>query len=167
MRGSDHTHPRPILRAEIGAEGTASAAKPQFRFVVPMHTDGADATTAPFFLVAGMFGNVLNLRHLANLVGRDRRFYAIQAQGLRGDEQPHETFEEMAPRIEEQVEEVDGRQRIVECAVARFVVETESRGKTAEATVGDLVANESTRECDCVDHGARQRRAAVAFAGGS
>ena len=43
-----------------------------------------------------MFGNVLNLRHLAQLVGSDRPFYGVQARGLYGDHQPHETFEEMA-----------------------------------------------------------------------
>ena len=95
-----------LISAEIGDEGAAAAAKPKFRFLVPMHTDGADATTAPFFLVAGMFGNVLNLRHLANLVGRERRFFAIQAQGLRGDEKPHETFDEMARAYLAEVREV-------------------------------------------------------------
>jgi len=43
-----------------------------------------------------MFGNVLNLRHLAHQIGADRPFYGVQARGLFGDEQPHETFEEMA-----------------------------------------------------------------------
>ena len=43
-----------------------------------------------------MFGNVLNLRHLAHLIGTDRRFYGLQALGLYGDSKPHETFEEMA-----------------------------------------------------------------------
>ena len=43
-----------------------------------------------------MFGNVLNLRHLAHLIGRERRFYGLQARGLYGDHTPHETFEAMA-----------------------------------------------------------------------
>ena len=60
-----------------------------------MHA-GEGGPKTPFFLVAGMFGNVLNLRHLANLVGSDRPFYGLQAQGLYGNEPPHETFEEMA-----------------------------------------------------------------------
>jgi thioesterase domain-containing protein len=50
----------------------------------------------PLFVVAGMFGNVLNLSHLAHLLGEDRPFYALQARGLYGDSPPHETFEEMA-----------------------------------------------------------------------
>ncbi|MEZ4290362.1 MAG: thioesterase domain-containing protein [Myxococcota bacterium] len=57
---------------------------------------GAGSSKLPFFLVGGMFSSVLNLRHLAALVGTDRPFYGLQARGLYGDEQPHETFEEMA-----------------------------------------------------------------------
>jgi thioesterase domain-containing protein len=60
-----------------------------------MHSgQGGDRT--PFFLVAGMFGNVLNLRHLAHLLGNERRFFGLQALGLYGAHRPHETFEEMA-----------------------------------------------------------------------
>jgi len=43
-----------------------------------------------------MFGNVLNLRHLAHLLGHERPVYGLQAQGLYGTHQPHETVEEMA-----------------------------------------------------------------------
>lgn len=57
---------------------------------------GEGGARAPFFLVAGMFGNVLNLRHLAQLIGTDRRFYGLQARGLYGDEAPHLTLEEAA-----------------------------------------------------------------------
>ena len=59
-------------------------------------TSGEGGAKTPFFLVAGMFGNVSNLRHLAHLVGTDRPFYGVQARGLYGDAEPHETFEEMA-----------------------------------------------------------------------
>ncbi|MDZ4773597.1 MAG: SDR family NAD(P)-dependent oxidoreductase [Planctomycetota bacterium] len=69
--------------------------KPRFKHLVAMHS-GEPAPRAPFFLVAGMFGNVLNLRHLAHLVGGERPFYGCQARGLYGDDAPHETFEEMA-----------------------------------------------------------------------
>jgi len=63
--------------------------------LVAMHQGKAGPKT-PFFLVAGMFGNVLNLRHLAHLIGTDRAFYGLQAKGLYGDEPPHASFEEMA-----------------------------------------------------------------------
>ncbi len=72
-------------------------ARPERRFshIVPMH-EGEPGPKPPFFLVAGMFGNVLNLRHLALLMGRDRPFYGLQAKGLYGDEAPHRTIEEAA-----------------------------------------------------------------------
>jgi thioesterase domain-containing protein len=81
-----------------GAPSKASKAvapRSRFRHLVAMHP-GEGGPRTPMFLVAGMFGNVLNLRHLAHLVGTDRPFYGIQALGLYGDEKPHETFEEMA-----------------------------------------------------------------------
>lgn len=67
----------------------------RYTHLVAMHPGDA-GTRTPFFLVAGMFGNVLNLRHLAHLIGTDRPFYGLQAKGLYGGEAPHETFEEMA-----------------------------------------------------------------------
>ena len=67
----------------------------RYKHLVPMHAS-VSATNPPFFLVAGMFGNVLNLRHLANLIGTDREFYGLQAKGLYGDQEPHTTFESMA-----------------------------------------------------------------------
>ncbi|MHA7875722.1 type I polyketide synthase [Roseivivax sp.] len=81
-----------------GSEAARPAlTRPERRFahVVPMH-EGEPGPRRPFFLVAGMFGNVLNLRHLALLLGRDRPFYGLQAKGLYGDEAPHETIEEAA-----------------------------------------------------------------------
>jgi thioesterase domain-containing protein/acyl carrier protein len=92
-----------LIRAAIGAGGEDSEVagevtvtdRPRFKFLVPMHTGGS-GPNLPFFLVAGMFGNVLNLRHLANQIGGDRPFYGVQARGLYGGDDPHETFEEMA-----------------------------------------------------------------------
>ncbi len=84
--------------ANGAAEGPASApSRPGLRYIhlVPMHK-GEGGPKRPFFLVAGMFGNVLNLGHLANLIGADRPFYGLQARGLFGDAEPHETFEEAA-----------------------------------------------------------------------
>ncbi|MBL4812148.1 MAG: SDR family NAD(P)-dependent oxidoreductase, partial [Rhodobacteraceae bacterium] len=75
--------------AEAAPQGAAPA-RPASRFthLVPMH-QGEGGSKTPFFLVAGMFGNVLNLRHLAHLLGADRPFYGLQARGLLGEEQPH------------------------------------------------------------------------------
>ncbi len=86
-------------------DGAAAPVRPRRDYLVGMHPgDGGSGT--PFFLVAGMFGNVLNLRHLAALLGTNRPFYGIQARGLYGTEPPHETFEEMAAAYLEEVRSV-------------------------------------------------------------
>ncbi|WP_277347830.1 type I polyketide synthase [Salipiger mangrovisoli] len=76
---------------------TAHPRAPERRFthLVPMH-EGEGGPRRPFFLVAGMFGNVLNLRHLAHLLGADRPFYGLQARGLYGGEAPHDSIEAAA-----------------------------------------------------------------------
>jgi len=84
--------------AGISDTGEAPAvAKPsrRFEFLVPMH-EGEGGPKTPFFLVAGMFGNVLNLRHLAQLLGTDRPFYGLQARGLLGGAEPHRRLDEAA-----------------------------------------------------------------------
>ncbi|MDB5664378.1 MAG: family oxidoreductase [Cypionkella sp.] len=82
---------------DSGADAPAILAVPARRFIhlVPMH-QGEGGTKRPFFLVAGMFGNVLNLRHLAQLLGGDRPFYGVQARGLYGDADPHTSLPEAA-----------------------------------------------------------------------
>ncbi len=77
--------------SEAGSDGPderPAAPARRYTHLVPMH-DGEGGPKAPFFLVAGMFGNVLNLRHLAHLIGADRPFYGLQARGLYGGEAPH------------------------------------------------------------------------------
>ncbi|WP_210528170.1 type I polyketide synthase [Rubellimicrobium arenae] len=84
--------------AQSGGPGAPAApARPARRFthLVPMH-QGEGGPKTPFFLVAGMFGNVLNLRHLAQLIGQDRPFYGLQARGLVGGEPPHTSLVEAA-----------------------------------------------------------------------
>ncbi|MEZ5674011.1 MAG: SDR family NAD(P)-dependent oxidoreductase [Thalassovita sp.] len=78
-------------------EGAPKPAKPARRFthIVPMHS-GEGGLKTPFFLVAGMFGNVLNLRHLAHLLGHDRPFYGLQARGLYGQDKPHDDLVQAA-----------------------------------------------------------------------
>jgi thioesterase domain-containing protein/malonyl CoA-acyl carrier protein transacylase len=56
----------------------------------------AGTRQSPLFVVAGLLGNVLNLRRLAQIVGAERPVYGLQARGLFGGLKPHETFEEMA-----------------------------------------------------------------------
>ncbi len=74
---------------------TPKAAPRRFTHLVAMHK-GEGGPKTPFFLVAGMFGNVLNLRHLAHLIGQERPFYGLQARGLYGDQPPHATLAEAA-----------------------------------------------------------------------
>lgn len=85
----------PLNDASAVAAPVNAASATQLRHVVSMRAGSVGAGT-PLFMVAGMFGNVLNLSHLANLLGDDRPFLALQARGLYGDSEPHETFEEMA-----------------------------------------------------------------------
>ncbi len=85
-----------LIAERIGPQtpgATVTRLTPQRRFthLVPMH-QGEGGPRQPFFLVAGMFGNVLNLRHLAQLMGGDRPFYGLQARGLYGDDAPHDDF---------------------------------------------------------------------------
>jgi acyl transferase domain-containing protein/acyl carrier protein len=90
-----------LIEARIGPQeaGESTAAPTQtarrFTHLVPMHRGEGGAKT-PFFLVAGMFGNVLNLRHLAHLLGDDRPFFGLQARGLYGDDAPHDDLTEAA-----------------------------------------------------------------------
>ena len=99
--------------AKVGTEGAAHPGaargerRTRYRYLVAMDPNrGQGGQSPPFFLVAGMFGNVLNLRHLATLVGADRPFYGLQARGLYGDEPPHESFEEMAAAYIEEIRSV-------------------------------------------------------------
>ena len=93
-----------LIEARIGPQETRKATDnrpititPERRFthLVAMHR-GEGGPKRPFFLVAGMFGNVLNLRHLAHLLGDDRPFYGLQARGLYGGEAPHDDLVEAA-----------------------------------------------------------------------
>ncbi|MDS9466350.1 SDR family NAD(P)-dependent oxidoreductase [Paracoccus sp. MBLB3053] len=78
---ADNVHPLP------------GNARVQRRFLVDM---GGRGEGTPFFMVAGMFGNVMNLRQLAQRLGADRRFYGLQARGLLGEDEPHGSFEDAA-----------------------------------------------------------------------
>ncbi|HPD91889.1 MAG: SDR family NAD(P)-dependent oxidoreductase [Rhodobacter sp.] len=80
---------------ETGSAPAVAAPQRRYEFLVPMH-EGEGGPKTPFFLVAGMFGNVLNLRHLAQLLGTDRPFYGLQARGLLGGAEPHRRLDEAA-----------------------------------------------------------------------
>lgn len=89
---------------EEGTEAVRSGEQRRFQHLVPMSPEAAAILNGgfkpgdkpPFFLVAGMFGNVLNLRYLAGQLGREYSVIAVQARGLYGDDKPHDRFEDMA-----------------------------------------------------------------------
>lgn len=100
-----------VSPSEEGAPEEAGKVKtPERRFthLVPMH-QGEGGSRRPFFLVAGMFGNVLNLRHLAHLLGTDRPFYGMQARGLYGDQEPHRSIPEAAQDYLKEIKAVQAR----------------------------------------------------------
>ncbi|MCX7559223.1 beta-ketoacyl synthase N-terminal-like domain-containing protein [Sulfitobacter sp. F26204] len=83
-----------LIAAETGdpgatvGDGTISVTQEKFEFLVPLNqSDQHDAP--PLFIVAGMFGNVLNLRYLALPFSAERRVFGVQARGLIGDMEPH------------------------------------------------------------------------------
>jgi acyl transferase domain-containing protein/thioesterase domain-containing protein/acyl carrier protein len=91
--------------ADAGTADSKAPSGPRFVHLVQLHP-GDGSGKAPFFLVAGMFGNVLNLRQLALLVGRDRPVYGLQARGLIGDDTPHTTVAEAARDYLSEIREV-------------------------------------------------------------
>ncbi|MFK7753072.1 MAG: SDR family NAD(P)-dependent oxidoreductase [Sedimentitalea sp.] len=79
----------------LGDGETPQVASVVRKHLVTLHPNPG-ASKRPFFLVAGMFGNVLNLRHLALMLGRERPVYGLQARGLIGDDAPHTNMQEAA-----------------------------------------------------------------------
>ncbi len=89
-----------LIAEQVGVTQDDTPDKPvpktqRFTHLVAMH-EGEGGPKTPFFLVAGMFGNVLNLRHLAHLLGVGRPFYGMQARGLYGGAEPHTSLYEAA-----------------------------------------------------------------------
>ncbi|TLP67330.1 acyltransferase domain-containing protein [Parasedimentitalea maritima] len=95
------------ITADDTAQTSADTAEQpaQFKHLVTLHP-GDGTGRRPFFLVAGMFGNVLNLRHLAQMVGRDRPVYGLQARGLIGDETPHTRMKDAAHDYLDEIRQV-------------------------------------------------------------
>ncbi len=92
-------------RAAAPADGRPAAPERRYRHLVPMHSGSGDGHL-PFFIVAGMFGNVLNLRHLSGLLGEKRDVWGLQARGLYGEEEPHTDFVESARDYLEELRQV-------------------------------------------------------------
>ena len=88
------------VTADAPAKPAAQAAGSEPLAAQPIHlvamSPGPSSPAQPLFICAGMFGNVLNLRHLAMAIGKDRPVFGLQARGLFGDHEPHRRFEDMA-----------------------------------------------------------------------
>lgn len=80
---------------EAKPKGSVATALPRYTHLVPM-SQGAAGRGTPMFIVAGMFGNVLNLRPLAHRITPDRPVWGLQSRGLFGDDAPHKTLAEAA-----------------------------------------------------------------------
>jgi len=73
----------------------AGAELPGRRCVVPLQGQGAGR---PFFCVHPIGGQIMGYRGLAELIGRGQPFYALQAVGASGDENPLDSIPQMAER---------------------------------------------------------------------
>ncbi|MBB3713099.1 acyl transferase domain-containing protein/thioesterase domain-containing protein [Limimaricola variabilis] len=87
-------------RLDAKSPNPASPAAPALAAVPESHTHlvplGRAGTGMPFYVAAGMFGNVMNLRHLAQHLRADRPVWGLQARGVAGDAAPHDSFEDAA-----------------------------------------------------------------------
>ncbi|MGR3197632.1 MAG: thioesterase domain-containing protein, partial [Paracoccus sp. (in: a-proteobacteria)] len=97
--------PRPEGRAIDSPAPAQKQLAEGFTHLVPM-SQGAAGGGRPLFIVAGMFGNVLNLRALAQRLSPDRPVWGLQAQGLFGDAAPHETLAEAAASCIEEIRQI-------------------------------------------------------------
>lgn len=93
MRSPDRGGAGDLAQAEA-VETEAAGSQQRFDYLVPLNQSSENAT--PLFVVAGMFGNVLNLRHLALPFSNERPVYGVQARGLIGDAAPHEEVQTAA-----------------------------------------------------------------------
>ena len=87
-----------MLADALRGEEAATAWSP----LVPLRTGGS---RAPFFCVSGLRGNVLNYRPLAERLGSEQPFYALQSIGLDGSV-PLTSLEEIAARHLEEVRRI-------------------------------------------------------------
>jgi thioesterase domain-containing protein len=85
-----------------------------FAHLVGLRTDGAGR---PFFIVHGVFGNVMQFRGLAERLRTDRPIYALQARGVDPRQQPHGTIAEMAAAY---IDEIRARQPVGPYSLAGY-----------------------------------------------
>jgi amino acid adenylation domain-containing protein len=74
------------------AETLRSTSEPSFSHLVPLRESGAGR---PLFIVHGIFGNVLQLKDLAERLNTRRPIYALQARGVDPRQEPHSSIAAM------------------------------------------------------------------------
>jgi acetoacetyl-CoA synthetase len=84
------------------AESLRSERGPVFSHLVPLRA----GTGRPIFIVHGIFGNVLQLKDLADRLSTERPVYAIQARGADPRQEPHSSIAEMVEAYIEAVRAV-------------------------------------------------------------
>ena len=82
------------------------APKEKWSSLVPITVSGL---RPPFFAVHAAGGNVFFYRDLATRLGPNQPFYGLQARGLDGTQQAHQSIEEMAAHYIEEIKRVQPR----------------------------------------------------------
>jgi len=77
--------------------------EPEFSHLVALRANGSGR---PLYIVHGMFGNVMQLRELAERLDTDRPIYGVQARGADLRLQPHTTTADMAAAYASAIREV-------------------------------------------------------------
>lgn len=84
------------------AQSLRSERGPAFSYLVPLRP----GTGRPVFIVHGIFGNVLQLKELAEQLSTTRPIYAIQARGADPRQEPHGSMAEMVEAYIEAIRRV-------------------------------------------------------------
>ena len=79
---------------------------PSWSSLVTLQANGAKR---PFFCVHALGGNVLEYHPLAQFLGHDQPFYALQSYGLNKNHTPHSTIQEMAAHYIKEMQTVQPR----------------------------------------------------------
>lgn len=79
---------------------------PSWSSLVTLQANGAKR---PFFCVHALGGNVLEYHPLAQFLGHDQPFYALQSYGLNKNHAPHSTIQEMAAHYIKEMQTVQPR----------------------------------------------------------
>ncbi|MGK0518910.1 MAG: acyl transferase domain-containing protein [Planctomycetota bacterium] len=88
---------------EPSDEPVRSVAARKGQHVVPIQASGSRPS---LFLVHGAGGNVLGFRDLSHYFGKDQPLYGLQARGVDGKVEPHQTIAEMAAAYLAELREV-------------------------------------------------------------